>query len=141
WDEHRIAKITRKRIFVRRDDRRGDSHQLRFERAKVDKEGGAWFHGRTATQWFYSELGKAKLEEERAEWRREAKVRGRAALSEYCELLGVGETYTRTDVITAFRQQARKHHPDKGDAAMYRRLVQAKDRILAGMEVEFAEHV
>jgi hypothetical protein len=40
-------------------------------------------------------------------------------------------------VIRAFRQQAHKHHPDKGgDPAIFRRLVEAKDRALALAEVE-----
>jgi curved DNA-binding protein len=39
---------------------------------------------------------------------------------------------TRADVKHAFRKQARKHHPDTGgDAAKFRELVEAKERVLA----------
>ena len=52
-------------------------------------------------------------------------------------ILGLPKGYTRADVIRAFRQQAHKHHPDKGgDPAIFRRLVEAKDRALALAEVE-----
>jgi hypothetical protein len=113
WDEHPITKITTKRIFVRRD-RSNAGDQYSFDRAKVEAEGGAWFHNGTATKWFYSEAGKAEEEERREELRREVKARGRAALNEWCEVLGLGETYTRADVMIAFRRGAQDHHPDKG---------------------------
>ena len=51
------------------------------------------------------------------------------------ELLGLNAEYTRDDVMRAFREQAQKHHPDKGgDPAIFRRLVEAKDRALALVE-------
>jgi hypothetical protein len=38
-------------------------------------------------------------------------------------------------VMRAFRQQAQKHHPDKGgDPPVFGRLVEAKDRALALVE-------
>jgi hypothetical protein len=48
------------------------------------------------------------------------------------ELLGLNTEYTRDDVMRAFRKQAQQHHPDRGgDPAVFRRLVEAKDRALA----------
>jgi DnaJ-domain-containing protein 1 len=52
--------------------------------------------------------------------------------SAYLRVLGLSPTATRADVKHAFREQARKHHPDAGgDAARFRELVEAKERVLA----------
>jgi hypothetical protein len=51
------------------------------------------------------------------------------------EILSLNTEYTRDDVMRAFREKAQKHHPDKGgDPAIFRRLVEAKDRALALVE-------
>ena len=48
------------------------------------------------------------------------------------QLLGVPENYSRDDVIRAFRKIALKHHPDHGgDADVFRKLVEARDLLLA----------
>ena len=55
-----------------------------------------------------------------------------SSLSAYLRVLGLSTTATRADVKHAFREQARKHHPDAGgDAAKFRVLVEAKERVLA----------
>ena len=52
--------------------------------------------------------------------------------SVYLRVLGLSPTATRADVKHAFREQARKHHPDAGgDAAKFCDLVEAKERVLA----------
>jgi hypothetical protein len=55
-------------------------------------------------------------------------------LAEAMALLGVPADYTRDDVIAAFRGEAKKAHPDAGGTAeMFRRLVEARDRLLASI--------
>jgi hypothetical protein len=56
---------------------------------------------------------------------------GSSSLSAYLRVLGLSTTATRADVKHAFRKQARKHHPDAGgNAAKFRELVEAKERVL-----------
>jgi curved DNA-binding protein CbpA len=50
---------------------------------------------------------------------------------EHGDLLGLSAESTRDDVMRAFREKAYEHHPDKGgDPAIFRRLVEARDRAL-----------
>jgi curved DNA-binding protein CbpA len=52
-------------------------------------------------------------------------------LAEAAALLGVPTDYTRDDIIAAFRQAVKKAHPDLGGTAEdFRRLVEARDRLL-----------
>jgi DnaJ domain len=56
----------------------------------------------------------------------------RMPLDQARQLLGVSENYSREEVIKAFRKLALKHHPDHGgDADMLRKLVEARDLLLA----------
>jgi hypothetical protein len=49
-----------------------------------------------------------------------------------CDLLGLGPTYTRADVMASFRRRAFEHHPDRGgDPKAFDRLVEARTRALA----------
>jgi hypothetical protein len=55
-------------------------------------------------------------------------------LDEAMALLGVPANYTREDVISGFRRAAKQAHPDLGGTAeMFRKLVEARDRLLAAM--------
>jgi hypothetical protein len=55
-------------------------------------------------------------------------------LLEAMALLGVPADYTREDVIAAFRRAVKKAHPDMGGTAeMFRKLVEARDRLLAAI--------
>ena len=55
-------------------------------------------------------------------------------LADAMELLGVPADYSKEDVIAAFRREAKKAHPDAGGTAkMFRRLVEARDRLLAAI--------
>jgi curved DNA-binding protein CbpA len=46
-------------------------------------------------------------------------------------LLGLKPTCTRADLVRAYRKRAMRYHPDHGgDAAKFRRLVEAKDKVL-----------
>jgi hypothetical protein len=55
-------------------------------------------------------------------------------LAEAMELLGVPANFTREDVIAGFRRAAKKAHPDLGGSAeLFRKLVEARDRLLAAL--------
>ena len=55
-------------------------------------------------------------------------------LAEAIALLQVPVDYTKEDVIAAFRREAKKAHPDLGGTAeQFRRLVEARDRLLAAL--------
>ena len=54
-----------------------------------------------------------------------------APMSAYLRVLGLKPTCTRADVVRAYRKRAMRYHPDHGgDAAKFRRLVEAKDKVL-----------
>jgi hypothetical protein len=55
-------------------------------------------------------------------------------LAEAIVLLGVTPNYTREDIIAAFRRGAKRAHPDLGGTVeTFRRLVEARDRLLAAL--------
>jgi hypothetical protein len=56
------------------------------------------------------------------------------ALAEAMALLRVPSDYTKEDIIAAFRREVKKAHPDAGGTAeLFRRLVGARDRLLAAL--------
>jgi hypothetical protein len=55
-------------------------------------------------------------------------------LAKAIALLGVPPDYTNADVLSAFRRKAKEAHPDAGGTAeMFRKLVEARDRLLAAL--------
>jgi hypothetical protein len=55
-------------------------------------------------------------------------------LADALALLGVPQNYTKEDVIAAFRREVKKAHPDLGGTAeTFRKLVEARDRLLAAL--------
>ena len=55
-------------------------------------------------------------------------------LADAIAMLGVPQNYTREDVIAAFRRAVKKAHPDLGGTAEdFRKLVEARDRLLAAI--------
>jgi hypothetical protein len=47
-------------------------------------------------------------------------------------IIGVGDNYTKADIIAGFRKAARKAHPDAGGSnAAFREVIAARDRLLA----------
>jgi hypothetical protein len=61
-------------------------------------------------------------------------LQAQMSLAEAATLLGVPSDFTREDVIAAFRCAAKKAHPDVGGSAeLFRKLVIARDRLLAAI--------
>ena len=55
-----------------------------------------------------------------------------SSMSPHLRLLGLKPACTRADVVRAYRKRAKRYHPDHGgDAAKFRDLVEAKERVLA----------
>jgi hypothetical protein len=55
-------------------------------------------------------------------------------LAEARALLGVPANFTKDDVIAAFRREVKKAHPDVGGTEeMFRKLLEARDRLLASL--------
>ena len=55
-------------------------------------------------------------------------------LADAVALLGVPANYTKDDVLSAFRREVKKAHPDAGGTAeMFHTLVNARDRLLAAL--------
>lgn len=55
-------------------------------------------------------------------------------LADAMAMLGVPENYTKEDVISGFRRAAKRAHPDLGGTAeMFRKLVEARGRLLAAL--------
>jgi hypothetical protein len=131
WQEHRITKITLKRIFIHQHL---NNSQTSLPREIL--EHGGEYRPRGHGWWqstYYTEAGKRREDEARAEQARQfRRDRNSGVASEHATLLGLGAEFTRADVMRAFRQQEQEHHPDKGgDPAKFRALVMAKDRALA----------
>jgi hypothetical protein len=62
------------------------------------------------------------------------RLRSLMPLEEARKILGVKEDYSREDIIAGFRREAKRAHPDLGGtAAKFRRLVEARDRLLASI--------
>lgn len=116
WRPHRITKITKKRIFILDDYDR----QRSLDREKLEKDGRVWSGG----GFFYTEAGKLADEYRRAN----------GSKPEHLTVLGLELEHTRADILKAFRKKSKTQHPDRGgDAADFRRLVEAKDRALCGL--------
>ncbi len=131
WAEADVTKITVRNVVVR----------YRGETARLDRDRiwrwWAWWRG---VMFVSSRTGRIANELD-AKWRERY---GRAAggvppsmqmpLAEAMALLGVAPDYSKDDVLTAFRCEAKKAHPDAGGTAvMFRKLVEARDRLLAAL--------
>ena len=55
-------------------------------------------------------------------------------LADAMALLGVPSDYARADIAAAFSRKAKKTHPDRGGTdEQFRRLIEARDRLLAAL--------
>jgi hypothetical protein len=122
WVFHRITRITSTLIFV---DFHGQLHSL--NRVKLDRDGWVF----TSDVRFYSEAGMRRVT---AEWvaREAAGAKFRSShADDKSDILGLGPTYTREDVVSSFRRRAFELHPDNGgDAQQFAHLVEARNRAL-----------
>jgi hypothetical protein len=136
WTAHPITKITQKYIFIREGVHRT---QTLLDRKALERYGRL----RSEQETYYTNAAKHAEERQSQKIWAETEAFRRANIQEHQErimvlepnllLLGLKSPWTRADVLTAFRREAQKHHPDRGgDPAMFRRLIEAKDRALAG---------
>jgi hypothetical protein len=130
WAEAQIEEITRHRVSVR----------YRGVRCPLDRGNLSW----RGTWWrgvrFVSERSgwtAAFFERKRREWysHRSDFQPEAISLDEARRVIGLREeNYQREDVIAAFRKAAKRCHPDHGGTAeMFRKLVEARDRLLASI--------
>jgi hypothetical protein len=130
WFEAEITRVTARNVMVR----------YRGAIARLHRESlfrwWAWWRG---VRFVSARTGRiaAALEEK---WHRRYGASGsvppsmQMPLEQARALLGVGEDYTKADVVRAFRRAAMKAHPDQGGTAeMFRVLVEARDRLLAAL--------
>jgi hypothetical protein len=130
WFPAEITKITDRNVMVR----------YRGSVARLDRfrlwHSWAWWR---AVMFTSSQTGHVAAALEELWWQRYG-TKGapppamRMPLAEARATIGVGEDYSRDDVIAAFRRKAKAAHPDAGGTAeMFRLLVEARDRLLAAL--------
>lgn len=113
--KHRIAKKTKKRIYVL--EREGEEKTFVLDRHKMETEGSDYNHG----QWevFYSEEGLNEI----------LANEGRPPLC--FEALGLESDATEADVKKAYKAKAKELHPDAGgNEADFIRLKKSYDQAL-----------
>jgi hypothetical protein len=130
WFEAEVVKVTERNVMV----------SYAGEVARLDRVKllcwWAWWRG---VRFVLSRTGRIAAELE-ALWRkrygatRAVPPSMQTPLAEAISLLGVPVDYTRDDVLTAFRRAVKKAHPDLGGTAeQFRKLVEARERLLAAL--------
>jgi hypothetical protein len=124
WVLHRIIQVAATRLLV---DFQGQPRSL--DRARLDRDGWVFSSG----VCFYSE---ATMRGISAEWASLGETPGanlhHPHSNDERDVLGLGPTYTRADVMASFRRRAFELHPDQGgDAKAFDHLVEARMRALA----------
>jgi hypothetical protein len=128
WFDAEVTRVTVRNVMVR----------YRGATARLNREAlwywWAWWRG---VMFVSSRTGRIAAELDAYWQRRYGHVAGgpppsmRMPLAEARAMLGVGENYTREEVIAAFRRKAKEAHPDVGGTAeMFRLFVEARDRLL-----------
>ncbi|WP_370168190.1 DnaJ domain-containing protein [Sinorhizobium fredii] len=136
WFEAEIIRITERNVVVR----------YRGETARLDRRklwhAWAWWRG---VCFVSSQSGRIAERLDKLWWSRYGTSGGgvppsmQVPLAEAMELLGVSSNYSREEVIKAFRKKALKAHPDHGgDPEKFRKLVEARDRLLAAIGTKTA---
>ncbi|MGO8218877.1 J domain-containing protein [Rhizobium ruizarguesonis] len=137
WFEAEIIRVTERNVVVR----------YQGEKARLDRKSmwlaWSWWRG---VCFVSSQSGHIAEKLDRLWWSRFGTSGGgvpptmQVPLVEAMELLGVSSNYTREEVIKAFRRKALRAHPDQGGTAeMFRKLVEARDRLLAAIGTEAAK--
>jgi hypothetical protein len=130
WAEAEVTKVTERNVMVR----------YAGESARLDRRAlWHWWTFWRGVRFVSSRTGRIAGELDSLWWQRYGS-RGtipqamRMPLAEAMTLLGVSENYTREDVISGFRQAAKRAHPDVGGTPeMFRKMVDARDRLLAAL--------
>jgi hypothetical protein len=130
WAETEIAKVTARNVMARYG-----GTTARLDRRRL----WYWWAFWRGVRFVSSRTGRIAAELERLWWERYGTTGSvppsmQMPLAEAMELLGVPADYTKQDVLTAFRRKAKEAHPDLGGTAeMFRKLVEARDRLLAAL--------
>lgn len=138
WADAEIVNITERNVMVRYAD-----ELVRLDRDKLARW-WAWWRG---VMFVSSRSGHIAAELDQMWWDRYGKTSFAGLppfmhlpLAEALALLGVPVDYTYDDVIAAFRREVKKVHPDMGGTAeQFRRLVEARDRLLAALGAKAPE--
>ncbi|MET4372562.1 hypothetical protein ABIA99_005271 [Bradyrhizobium sp. LB12.1] len=127
WVEAEVTKITDRNVIVR----------YAGEFARLDREAlWKWWANWRGVRFVSSRTGRIASELDRLFRERYGAMGGvppsmQMPLGEAMALLGVPADYTREDVISGFRNAAKRAHPDAGGTAeMFQKLVEARDRLL-----------
>ena len=130
WFAAEITRVTERNIMVR----------YRGQIARLDRyrlwQAWAWFRG---VRFVSSRTGRIASMLDEVWFRKYGRAGGvppklQMPLEQARLLLGLGEDYTRADIVTAFRKKAKAAHPDLGGTAeVFRMLVEARDRLLAAI--------
>jgi hypothetical protein len=129
WTEAEVIKVTDLNVMVRYA-----GEIARLNRRKLWR----WWAWYRAVRFVSSRTGRIAAELD-AEWSQRYAAGGtppsmQMPLADAIRLLGVPEDYTRDDVIVAFRKAAKRAHPDVGGTPeMFRKFVEARDRLLAAL--------
>jgi hypothetical protein len=130
WADAEVIKVTERNVMVRYA-----GEIARLDRAKLWR----WWANWRGVTFVSSRTGRiaAELDEQ---WARRYRAHGTAPpsmqmpLADAIRMLGVPVNYTREDVIAAFRKAAKRAHPDVGGSPeMFRKYVEARDRLLAAL--------
>jgi hypothetical protein len=130
WAEAKVTKITDRNVMV---------HYAK-ESARLDRKTlWRWWAFWRRVMFVSSRTGRIAAELDKL-WHRRYGTAGsvppsmQMPLAEAIALLGVPADYTKADVLAAFRHKAKAAHPDAGGTAeMFRKLVEARDRLLAAL--------
>jgi DnaJ domain len=131
WAEAESKRITARNVIVRYAD-----EMARLDRKKLWKWWAFW----RGVRFVSSRDGRIAQELDHIWQRRYGRASGGIApamqmpLAEAMKLLHVPANFTEDDVQAAFRRAAKKVHPDVGGTAeQFRKLVEARDRLLASL--------
>jgi len=106
WRAYRILKKTKKCVFVEYTYGGPWHKTMRLDRAKLEAEGGVYWHDGTWCVHFQTEEGKRQYDLKRAEWS--------AYIPDCLKVLGLTREATVEDVKRAYHEAALKEHPDTG---------------------------
>jgi hypothetical protein len=152
WAKAEIIRISERHVMVRYQGETARLDRFRFCQSteRIDSEhfrvrgfGMAWWRG---VLFASSRSSEAAAFFDDLWWKRHgtstegATLKDRMPLAEARALLRLPEDHNRADILRAFRKAAFKAHPDAGGSAeLFRRVVEARDRLLAALGMKAAE--